>query len=237
MCGLTAAHLRKLIDIIRCLAPVSAQVIKSGLRPDCPVSGADRRTEELGLFVRESVKTIWRDVLEGNSNAWSKLVRLYTPLVLSVARRGGLRQADAEDCAQLTWVTLYKNRYDIRQPEKIPGWLTRVTARKVIHFARERVRDMQLAPQSQADNLRGLPDEDLLDVERDAQLEMGLQQLDPQCRRVLVAFFYGPGDKTYRDVSRELNIAPNSLGPTRMRCLRKLKRILTKTGYPWIPLK
>ena len=187
--------------------------------------------------MRESVKTIWRDVLEGNSDAWSKLVRLYTPLVLSVARRSGLRQADAEDCAQLTWVTLYKNRHDIKHPERIPGWLTRVTARKVIHFARERVRDTQLAHDPQTDSLRGLPDEDLLDVERDAQLEIGLQQLDLQCRQVLVAFFYGPGDKTYRDVSRELNIAPNSLGPTRMRCLKKLKRILMKTGYPWMPLR
>ena len=183
------------------------------------------------------VTTIWNDVLEGDSNAWSRLVRLYTPLVLSVARRAGLRQADAEDCAQLTWVSLYRSRHDIRHPERIPGWLTRVAARKVIHFARSRVKDSRLAAQSRSDDLRGLPDEELLNVERDAQLDIGLQQLDAKCRRVLMAFFFGDGHKSYRDVSRELRIAPNSLGPVRMRCLRKLRRILTKTGYPWMPLR
>ena len=187
--------------------------------------------------MRENVKTIWGDVLEGDSNAWSRLVRLYTPLVLSVARRAGLKQADAEDCAQLTWVTLYKSRHTIRQPEKIPGWLTKVTVRKVIHLAKERIRNMQLTGQTQTESPRGLPDEELLNVERDAQLAAGLQQLDFQCRQVLVAFFYGDRDKTYRDVSRELKISSNSLGPTRMRCLRKLKKILTKSGYPWMPLK
>lgn len=187
--------------------------------------------------MRECVKTIWGDVLKGDSNAWSRLVRLYTPLVLSVARRSGLRRADAEDCAQAAWISLYKSRHAIRQPEKIPGWLTRVTVRKVTHMVREKSRNMQLAGCERAECFETLPDEELLNVERDAQLATGLLQLDSLCRKVLTAFFYGDGDRTYRDVSRELRISSNSLGPTRMRCLKKLKSILTKSGYPWMPLR
>jgi RNA polymerase sigma factor (sigma-70 family) len=184
--------------------------------------------------VRNNVEIIWKDVLKGNSNAWQKLVAMYTPLVLSVARRAGMMPADAEDCAQLAWVALYKSRHDIRHPERIPGWLTRVTARKVLHMSRQRIVSQQGSPQAQPHGYRKLPDEELLDLERDLQLETALQQLDPQCRRVLVAFFYGGANKSYRDIARELQISQNSLGPTRMRCLRKLKKILIKTGYPWM---
>ncbi len=184
--------------------------------------------------VRDEIKTIWNGVLNGNSSAWYKLVKKYTPLVLSVARRAGLRQTDAEDCAQLTWVTLYKSRHIIKEPEKISSWLTRVTTRKVSDMLKKMSRDMRGVTQNPTEVAPRLPDEELLEWERDLQLELALEQLNPQCQKLLRAFFYSADDKSYRDVAKELAITQNSLGPARMRCLRKLKRILVRTGYPWL---
>ena len=76
-----------------------------------------------------------------------------------------------------------------------------------------------------------LPDEELLRLERYGQLITALAHLDARCRTLLHAVFLSPEEMSYRDIAKELGIPVNSMGPTRKRCLNKLKKILTEMEY------
>ena len=78
---------------------------------------------------------IWQGVLQGNPAAWQELVGLYSGLVNTIAIRVGLDVADAEDCAQHTWLTLYRKRDSIRDPKALPAWLIRTTHLKAARMA------------------------------------------------------------------------------------------------------
>lgn len=179
----------------------------------------------------DSVSNIWQKVLQGDDQQWSRLVRTLTPLVFTVARRTGLSERDAEDCAQQTWLALYKGRYEVRDPAGLPAWLIRVASRKAARMVRQRARQTEFDQEAEPASPALLPDEELIRLERLGQLELGLEQLDERCRRVLRAVFFSSPELTYDDLARDLGMPPNSLGPTRTRCINKLRKILHNLGY------
>lgn len=64
--------------------------------------------------------------------ALAELINRYSVMVLSVCRRGCRGEADAEDAFQSTFLYLSRNSKNIRQPERLPGWLHRVAQRAAI---------------------------------------------------------------------------------------------------------
>jgi DNA-directed RNA polymerase specialized sigma24 family protein len=56
-----------------------------------------------------------------------------------------------------------------------------------------------------------------------------MSQLPTTCRKVLEALF--SESATYERIAAELGIPSNSLGPTRTRCLEKLRRLLISAGF------
>ena len=150
----------------------------------------------------------------------------YASLVFSVARHVGLSSADAEDCAQQTWLALYRGRASVRDPARLPSWLTSTTRRKAQRMVRKKLRTETVHRQVDAQQEVAHPDEAIMRLQRSAQLEYALEQLDDRCARLLRAIFMSPEELSYRDIARRLGIPPNSLGPTRSRCLKKLRKIL-----------
>lgn len=178
-----------------------------------------------------SIQDIWNRVLEGDPLAWEQLVNRYGALVLTVARRVGLSRIDAEDCSQHTWTVLYANRARIRDPLALPAWLIRTTKRQAVHLIKARSsRTSAMASAPERDPV-ALPDEHLLKLEQQARLEYALKQLEPRCRKLLEALFFAPATRSYREIAEELGLPLNSLGPTRQRCLQKLRAILRELGY------
>ncbi|MFH1685904.1 MAG: sigma-70 family RNA polymerase sigma factor [bacterium] len=174
---------------------------------------------------------IWKRVIGGDSRAWGELVDRFEPLVFTVARRVGLEIGQAEDCAQNVWLSLYRNRKAIRDPERIPGWLTQTTRRRAIRMARQADR-IRTDPLSQSQASRDvLPDQELLRLEKQAIVEAAIDCLDPRCRKLVRALFFSDQDKSYRQIATELGIKPNSLGPIRSRCLDRLRRLLEAMDY------
>jgi len=181
--------------------------------------------------VKATVSTIWDRVLSGDSEAWESLVLRYATLVYSVACRCGLSSSDAEDCAQQTWVALYRGRHSINDPSKLPSWLTSTTKRKATRMRTRLLRAIELYDQSELSIPTPQPDEAIIELQRKAQIDYALEQLDGRCRELLTEIFYSSGDTSYKEIARKFGIPMNSLGPTRMRCLAKLKEILTEMGY------
>ena len=70
----------------------------------------------------------------------------------------------------------------------------------------------------------------LLDLEQRHLVRTALESLDDRCRELLRLLFYRPDVPAYSDVATRLRIAEGSIGPTRARCLAKLRRELQAAG-------
>jgi len=177
---------------------------------------------------------IWCGVLDKNPESWSKLVRRLEPLVYSAARRIGLSLGEADDCVQETWIALYRSRHRIKDPSRIPSWLVRTASRGAVRMARRRDRDIEGDEGTHTVSSGSLPDEELERLETAALVRLALDSMEPRCRRLLHALYLAPATKKYHQISRELGIPPNSFGPTRSRCLKKLRQILTRLGCEFV---
>jgi len=181
--------------------------------------------------VKKDIGPLWARIRRDDGEAWGELVREYAGLVYTVARRAGLGTADAEDCAQHTWLALYRRRRSIRDPQAIPAWLIRTARRQALRLARRLGRevDLALAPPS-IDREPGY-DEALAKAEFQTAVKKAVGQLDPRCRELILYLFGSPKTPSYREIAASLGVQPNTLGPLRARCLERLKEILKKSGW------
>ncbi len=177
------------------------------------------------------IRELWNRVLRGDHRAWQELVGRYATLVYTVACRAGLSRLDAEDCAQHTWLALYRRRRAIKDPAAIPAWLIKTTHREAIRTYRSLSRSSGLDYGSDSSASVSRPDEAADSLEFQLALGKAMDRLDPRCRRLITEMYFSNPEKKYRDVASLLGVKPNSLGPLRKRCLIKLKEILTKMGY------
>ena len=163
----------------------------------------------------------------GDELAWGALVELYAPLIWSVCRRYRLTRADAEDVAQVVWLYLARQLGRIRDPEAIPAWLVTTTRRECIRVRRAALRscpagymlDAEYAP----DDKGMTAEHELLVAERHAALREALERLPPGCRQLLTLLIADP-PVPYAEISARLGISVGSIGPSRARCLEKLRR-------------
>ena len=179
----------------------------------------------------QNINEIWERVVGNDRDAWNRLVRQFAPLVSTVARNVGLSPLDIEDCVQQTWLALYRNRRRIEDPARLPVWLIRTTHRRAVRMFQQASRRGQIDLESQPEPTATLPDHDILRLERQAILEVALQQLDSRCARLLRHLFLDSEKTSYRDIAKQLGLSVNALGPLRLRCLNKLRKILDNMGF------
>lgn len=171
----------------------------------------------------------WR---EGDARAMDDLVRIMTPVLWHVVRAYGLEQMLAEDVVQATWLTLIRRHESIHDAHAVAGWLTTCARREAWRSGRahQRVRPTEtvdLEPLLRSDDSA----EDRAHVaDRDRRLWVAVGGLDERCRRLLriVAFEERPD---YAHIARDLSMPIGSIGPTRSRCLAKLKTALAADGW------
>jgi DNA-directed RNA polymerase specialized sigma24 family protein len=57
-------------------------------------------------------------------------------------------------------------------------------------------------------------------------LNHGLLMLNKRCRDLLLALYFETSDPSYSDIAARIGMPVGSVGPTRARCLERLKQIL-----------
>jgi len=162
----------------------------------------------------------------GDKQAWDALVERYAPLIWSICRRYRLGNADAEDVNQSVWLTLVSHLSVLREPAALPGWLATTTQRecgRVLRAARRTQPGGQVLEDSIADVQAATAEEELLKAERQAALREAFTCLPPGCQRLLAMLIQDP-PVPYAQISAELGIPVGSIGPSRARCLAKLRR-------------
>jgi RNA polymerase sigma factor (sigma-70 family) len=164
---------------------------------------------------------------KGDQAAWDAIVSQFGSLLWSIARGFRLDPIDASDVVQMTWLRLVENLDRIAEPEALPGWLATTVRRECLQLIRRTSRQRVVRDYEPVDMPDPGPPVDhvLLTDERDAALWRLVNQLGELCRRLLRVLMATP-PPSYPEVSAALEMPIGSIGPTRQRCLRRLRELM-----------
>jgi RNA polymerase sigma factor (sigma-70 family) len=185
------------------------------------------------MTVDDDIAALLARARDGDQAAWNTLVEQHTGLLWSVARSFRLDTAAAGDAIQTTWLRLVEHLDSIQDPARLGGWLATTVRRECLQILRRNTRE-RLAPGTDVsldtvdENAEPL-DASLLADERDATLWVAFQRLPDRCQRLLRVLMASP-PPSYDDVSAALDMPIGSIGPTRARCLARLRTMLEPTG-------
>lgn len=171
----------------------------------------------------------------GDMRAWERLVRKYERLVYSIALNHGLTADDAADITQLTFTILLESLDSLRDDSNLASWLGTVARRHSWRLLKRAGREDTQADEDLADSawLMNRPGDDSIRRWELAEwLDGGLRRIDERCRRLLVALYFDPDEPSYTEIAQRLGMAPGSIGPTRARCLERLREILAPDRQP-----
>ena len=168
----------------------------------------------------------------GDGTAWPLLVHRYQRLVYAIAQRAGLDDELAADVFQTVFLRLLQQLPRIADPGRLQAWIV-TTAKREAWLQRERsqrtVSMTSTDPDSVDDEAWSVadgapgPEDSLAQWQQLASVQRGLDRLDERCRQLLRALF-GTESSAYEDVALRLDMPVGSIGPSRSRCLAKLRR-------------
>ncbi len=172
-----------------------------------------------------------RRAADGDMMAWDRLVEQYARLIWSITVEFKLAESDAADVAQTTWLRLLEHIHRIEYPDRVGSWLAATARNECLRSiaARKRVvlsdDDIELGGAlTQGPEV----DERLLAHERDQTVRDAMSRLPRRWQRLLEMLMADP-PASYADISDELELPIGSIGPTRGRCLARLRVLLQAT--------
>jgi RNA polymerase sigma factor (sigma-70 family) len=177
----------------------------------------------------EQVARAFAAYRDGDDEAMSGLVDATTALLWHTARAQGLTQTQAEDVVQTTWMSLVQHAAVIHDPRAVLKWLITTTRREAWASARksrrEDVRDVLGDVMDDQPVAPNGPEELVVAGQDQRVLWKHFATLNERCQQLLrvVALAERPD---YSQVAEALGMPVGSIGPTRGRCLAKLKAAL-----------
>lgn len=180
---------------------------------------------------RDIIRKLVADCLEGNQTAWSELVEMIMPIVLSVCRSMGLSREDSVDVFGQTCFLLLENLHKLRSPEKVVSYASTTARREVLAMARRRklfesAREAEKLDLGPSDQLT--PETIFRQTEQAEVIIKALLRLPDKEAQLIWHLFLNEKEPSYEDISKALDMPVASIGPTRARALEKLNRILKK---------
>jgi RNA polymerase sigma factor (sigma-70 family) len=173
------------------------------------------------------LSTLVQAASAGDRQAWERLVHRFGGLVWSVARAHGLSDADAADVSQTAWLRLVEHLQRIRNPERVGTWLASTARHEALRVLRRAGRQVPVgddAALEPAEPAVETPEARALASERSELLWRAFATLPPHCRRLLRVLMADP-PPSYQEVAAALDMPIGSIGPTRGRCLARLRQV------------
>lgn len=179
----------------------------------------------------DEVTALVRRAAGGDEAAWNALVAKYANLLWSIARAHRLGAEAAADVVQTCWLRLLENLSRINEPERLAGWLATTARHECLRTLRRSGREDPADDTTldRPDDLSPPVDAGVLVGERDAALWRALDRLGERCRILLRVLLADP-PPAYDTVSKLLDMPVGSIGPTRARCLAKLRALAEGEG-------
>jgi len=181
---------------------------------------------------REVAATV-RRAAAGDHAAWDALVDGFGSMVWAVTSGYRLGRADTAEVVQTTWLRLVENLDRITQPEAVGAWLATTARREALRMVKLRGREIVTDDESRLsrDDVPGQfpdPEAHVLTADRDRRLWDAFERLPDRCRALLRLLMLV--EPRYAEVAAALDMPIGSIGPTRARCLDRLRRLLGDEG-------
>ncbi len=170
------------------------------------------------------LEALIRAANDGDDAAWGSIVDRFSGLVWATARAHRLSNADAADVVQTTWLRLVEHLDRIHNPDGLGAWLATTARHECLRLIRLRGRELATDESSLFD----APTDDSVDArlitrERDRALQRALRTVGERCQSLL-RMLAAPDPPSYDEIGAALGMPIGAIGPTRARCLEKLRR-------------
>jgi RNA polymerase sigma factor (sigma-70 family) len=183
------------------------------------------------------IASLVRSAADGDPVAWNSLVEQFSPHLWSVVRGYRLTDEEAADVFQQTWLRLIEYLGHIEDPARLGAWLATTARRETLKVIRGRsvpidpddlpdIVDHDRSPEVDHDRS---PEDALLASERDQALRHAIGQLPVRCQKLLALLTSEP-PMSYTEIAAAVGAPVGSIGPTRRRCLQRLRELLGR--YP-----
>lgn len=163
---------------------------------------------------------------DGDQAAWDAIVERYAPLVWAICLRHELDRQSIDDIGQSVWLLLVENIGRLREPAALPGWIATTTRRECLRALRASGRHGIEVPtpfEEQPPDDSAEIDKEIIQAELHAALRTAFAELSAGCRELLSMMISDP-PRGYASISATLGMPIGSIGPTRARCLAKLRQ-------------
>jgi RNA polymerase sigma factor (sigma-70 family) len=163
---------------------------------------------------------------EGDQEAWDALVDRFSQMVWSIARGFRLDDATAKDVTQTVWLRLVENLDRLTDPERLPGWLATTCRREALRV--KGLRDRMIPTEFEYDIVDETPSLEAMLVEDEQAREvlLAFEELSDDCRQLLRLLCADP-PLSYEEIAEMVGRPIGSLGPTRARCVERLKTAMS----------
>lgn len=180
--------------------------------------------EPLPETLASRAASLFRSFRSGDEASMGDLVALLTPILWHTVRTQRLDRESAEDVVQAAWLALVRSAESIADPQAVLQWLIVTAKREAWRTAKrsDRVEPRDFEDDDVVTPAHDLPEEHVLRFEGDNRLWGHISRLPERCQTLLrvIAFADRPD---YAAVAKSLGMPVGSIGPTRGRCLAKLR--------------
>jgi RNA polymerase sigma factor (sigma-70 family) len=173
---------------------------------------------------------------KGDESAWEHIIARYQSLINAISRRYRLTPFDAHDVSQYVWMQLVDHVGRLRDPRALPSWIAVTTTHRCYEILRAHKRSVTVDPLAicsfdlvDTAAKRNISDggfdfdDNLLRAQQRSAVQQGLAELTEDQQQLLLLLVADP-PVPYREISRRMNLPTGSIGPTRARLLKKLRR-------------
>lgn len=181
---------------------------------------------------------------QGHEEAWDTLLDRYQSLIYSIPFKYGLSQSDADEIFSSVCLILVDKLTTLRDQNRLTSWLIITTQRECWRFSRK-LRRVTVAADLSLDKTsttaetvlditpdeKVLPEEEVVLLTEQQLIRQGMANLDERCRKLLELLYYTNNPPAYNTVATQFGMSEGSIGPTRARCLKKLREFLEKNGF------
>lgn len=177
---------------------------------------------------KPDIAELVRGAAAGDLGAWERLVDQFARLIWSITGEFKLVESDAADVAQTTWLRLLEHIDRIEHPDRVGSWLAATARHECLRYL---ATHKKVVLGHDEEDLQGVAangpevDERLLADERAEVVREALSSLPRRWQRLLEMLMADP-PVPYAEISDQLGLPVGSIGPTRGRCLARLRVLL-----------
>jgi RNA polymerase sigma factor (sigma-70 family) len=169
--------------------------------------------------------------LDGDAHAWEALIVRYRRLIYSIPVKFNLSSADAGDVFQSVCLKLIEHLRELKDERKVSAWLITTTTRQCIQVRSHRHRETTTEEEFEEPESPGANVEEIqIQAQEHQTLREAIEELPERCRSLLQMLYFDSKSPSYETIAATLDMPVPSIGPTRARCLEKLKGFLRRRG-------